>query len=178
MPFQHAQLALPGADNPKMQMHQRVRVVDHLVVPGVGAAHLHAQFLAQLTLQRSADIFSGLELATRKLPIARIGFTSRPGGQQKCAIATHQHADRNLHDRAVCAAGSGALRVSGEKWGCHGRRPALKRPETRRPARRNRARTARPRGRCARRAPAPTSAPAHVLLRCGRNPPPRPATTG
>ena len=96
----HVQFTGPFRDLAEMQLHQRVRIVDHGVAPGMRSADGHADLLVQFAPQGFFHRFALFQLAARKLPVARIHLALRPTGQQEVAIRLQQHPHSNLHQLA------------------------------------------------------------------------------
>jgi len=79
--FTHLQLALPLQHFVKVQLHQRMGVVNALGLPSGTTNHLNAQFLAKFSRKGLLDGFALLNFAAWKLPVTGIGFSFGTGGQ-------------------------------------------------------------------------------------------------
>ena len=84
-----------------MQTHQGMRIVHDLLFPWVNCANRDANFLLQLAPQRGLQRFATLDLAARKLPIARIDLAFRPRGHQKTTLSLNQDTHRYIDDFAL-----------------------------------------------------------------------------
>ena len=73
----HLELARPLRHLAPVQTHQRMRVVMLGHLPGMGLANGHAQLFDQLSAQSLLHALAGLQLAARKLPVARIRLACR-----------------------------------------------------------------------------------------------------
>jgi len=75
------QLALPLEHFVKVQLHQRMGVINALGLPSCTTNHLNAQFLAKFSRKGLLDCFALLDFAARELPVTGIGFSFGAGGQ-------------------------------------------------------------------------------------------------
>ena len=66
------ELALPGEHAEEMELDVRMRIDELLHEPRRRAAHGDAELLVQFARECRSRRFAGLELAARKLPVARV----------------------------------------------------------------------------------------------------------
>ncbi len=85
----------------KMQMHQRVGIVDNLFSPRRRLQNHYSQLFLQLPGQRVGNRLPRFEFPTWEFPMPLIGFTLWARRQQKSAIWTDQNTHRNMGDLAL-----------------------------------------------------------------------------
>ena len=137
--FAHFKVTLPVVNLAPMQADQSMGVIVLGDLPDLRTTDHHAQFFFQLAAQGLLHGLAGFELATRKLPIARIGLALGAGTQKQRAIRSDEDTDRHFRVWAIS----------------HGHAPQ------------SHVRTDRPPGHCESRAPRPRpglpDVPPHVL---------------
>ena len=97
----HVQFTGPFRDLAEMQLHQRVRIVDHGVAPGMRSADGHADLLVQFAPQGFFHRFALFQLAARKLPVARIHLAFRAASEQKLPIGLYQNSHSHVYQFAL-----------------------------------------------------------------------------
>ncbi len=101
LPVVSDQFAFPRKHAKEMQFDMRVRVDEFLDEPRRGTPDDDAQLFAQFAAQRLARRLAGFELASRKLPIAGVGFALRALRKQDRAVGTQQDGRGDANDLAV-----------------------------------------------------------------------------
>ena len=86
LPVVPDRLAVPFEHAEEMELDVRVRIAEALHEPRRGAAHVDAELLGELAVERCARRLARLELAAGKFPVARVGFAGRPLREQHAAV--------------------------------------------------------------------------------------------
>ena len=69
-----------------MQPDGGVRVIVFALEPGIGGADLDTEFFVQLAPERRERRLARLDLAARKLPVARVDLAGRTLAEQEAAV--------------------------------------------------------------------------------------------